>query len=146
MRIILGPIRRWIQPDVSGPAAWCHLVYATFLHLFTQNLRVLGPMKEWIQPDVIGPAARCNLIYATFLHLFTQNVWVRIILCRIRERMQPDVSYHTAWCHHVYRYGDTTLRHQNNSITMFFTIFCDRQKWIISNSLEILVFIKMCVY
>ena len=51
------PIRRGIQPDVSGPAAWCHLVYATFLHLFTKYLRVLGPMKEWIQPDGIGPAA-----------------------------------------------------------------------------------------
>ena len=28
------------QPYVSNPAMWCHLVYAIYLHLFTQNVRV----------------------------------------------------------------------------------------------------------
>ena len=42
------------QPDVSDPALWCHLVYATFLHLFTENVWVkimLDPIDVWIQPD-----------------------------------------------------------------------------------------------
>ena len=28
------------QPDFGDPAVWAHLVYTTFLHLFTQNVRV----------------------------------------------------------------------------------------------------------
>ena len=31
---------------------------------------------------------------------------------------QKGISYFMAWCHHVYRYGDTTLRLHNNNITM----------------------------
>ena len=120
VRKILCFIRRWNQPDVSGPAIWCNLVYAIFLHLFAQNVWVLGPINEWIQPDVIGPTAWCHLVCTNFLHLFTQNVGVRIILGPIREWIHPDVSYATAWCHNVYRYGNTSLQHHNSNITLTF--------------------------
>ena len=66
-----------------NPAVWAHLIYTTFLHLFTQNVRVkitLAAIKEWIQPNVSDPAARCHLVYTTLLHLFTQNIRARIML------------------------------------------------------------------
>ena len=117
---IIVPIRRWIQPDVSDPAVWFHLVYTTFLHLFAQNVWVLGPCKgmdsaRYYWPSCVMPPRLRNL--------FTQNERVRIILGPIREWIYPDISYNTAWCHHVYRYGDITLRYHNNNITWNFTIF-----------------------
>ena len=74
---MLNPIGVWIQPDVSDSVVWCHLVYATSLYLFTQNVRmkiVLNPIGVWIQPDVSDPAVLCHLVYVTFLHLFTPKV------------------------------------------------------------------------
>ena len=178
MRILLRPIREWIRPDVTDPAARGHLIYATLLHLFTVSLgvrKLLCPIRRWIQPDVSDPAVWCHLVYTTFLHLFAQNVWVlgpckgmdsarcywpscvmpprlrnlftqnervRIILGPIREWIYPDISYNTAWCHHVYRYGDITLRYHNNNITWNFTIFLGAANTNDSKFLGIFFFIR----
>ena len=55
MKMIMKPIREWVEPDGSDPTVWRHLVYAIFSHIFTQNVRVriiLHPIREWIQSDV----------------------------------------------------------------------------------------------
>ena len=83
MKMIIGPLREWIKPDVSDPAVWCHLVYAIFSHLFTQNVRlriIVRPIREWIRPDVSDSAAMGYPICAAFLHLFTVNLGVKIML------------------------------------------------------------------
>ena len=80
---MMDPIVVWIQPDVSDLTVWCHLVYAIFSHLFTQNVRlriIVRPIREWIRPDVSDSAAMGYPICATFLHLFTVNLGVKIML------------------------------------------------------------------
>ena len=76
--LVLGPIKKWIQPVVIGPAVWCHLFCATFLPLFRQNIRVrmiiIGLIREWIHPDVSYATAWC---YITLIFFF---FWDRQIL------------------------------------------------------------------